>query len=97
MRRRASTMARALSAALAVAIVVAGLAGVAVFTAGCQTVAAFAAGFLLDLPCLGQFLLRVFASGIPTSIRLARSQDGHEQQGRKDAKKMFHATGYFDS
>ena len=66
-------MSAALPAALAVAVVVAGLAGVAVFTAGCQTIAAFAAGFLLDLPCLGQFLLRVFASGISTGIRLVRS------------------------
>lgn len=71
--RGAGAMPATFPAALTVAAVVAGLTTVAVVTTGCQIVAAFAAGFLLDLLCLGLFLLRVFASGIPTGIRMVRS------------------------
>lgn len=66
-------MSAAFSAASTVAAVVVSLTSHIFFAAGCQTVAAFATGFLLGRLCCSLFFCHVFATGIPTGIRLVRS------------------------
>ena len=76
----AGTMPAAFPAALAVAVMVAGMASFIFLAAGCRTIGVFATRFFFSLllSC-GLFLCRVFAVGIPTGIRLTWGQDGYEK------------------